>query len=69
MKYYNKPTMVKYLETLDKEGTMFESRYGIAIGQTVICALDGGVVDKKAIHQIESELSWIDISDAIAGDM
>ncbi len=67
MKYYTKPTMVKYLEHIT-DHIISEPRYGIALGQTIICGSDGYVVKKQDIFKIEKELPWIDISDAIGGD-
>ena len=48
MKYYAKPTMVKYLEYCD-EREVFAPRYGIVLGQTIICGSDGYAV-KYVVH-------------------
>lgn len=67
--YFETPTQVLFKQ--DKE-TMLENGAewfaGIAYHDEIICGCCGGIVEIEEVEQIQT-LPWIDITEAIAGDL
>lgn len=65
--FYDTPTQVRF-----KERENDSPLYGIAIGNTVICACCGAVFsltdEEYEIATVEKELSWVNFTDAIGGE-
>ena len=68
-RFFEKPTQVMFKQD---EETMLENGAewfaGIAYHDEIICGCCGGIIEMDEVETI-SPMSWIDISEAIAGDL
>ena len=67
--YFETPTQVLFKqdeETMRENGAEWFA--GIAYQDEIICGCCGGIVEIEEVEQIQP-LSWVNISEAIAGDL
>lgn len=67
--YFETPTQVLFkqdAETMRENGAEWFA--GIAYHDEIICGCCGGIVEIEEVEQIQP-LPWIDITEAIAGDL